>query len=84
MNIKIFLKGIPKLPLSALIFFIVVFILWNFEIIPPPARVVEFLEMLMVDEENLGKQIARKHLSIYNPHIFYSLLKKGIKNGFRY
>jgi len=44
----------------------------------------EFLEMLRVDEENLGKQIARKHLSIYNSHIFYSLLKKGIKNGFRY
>lgn len=44
----------------------------------------EFLEMLKVDEENLGKQIARKHLSIYNSHIFYSLLKKGIKNGFRY
>jgi predicted nucleotidyltransferase len=44
----------------------------------------EFLEMLKVDEENLGKQIAKKHLSIYNSHIFYSLLKKGIKNGFRY
>lgn len=44
----------------------------------------EFLGMLKVDEENLGKQIARKHLSIYNSHIFYSLLKKGIKNGFRY
>ena len=44
----------------------------------------EFLEMLKVDSENLGKQIARKHLSIYNSHIFYSLLKKGVKNGFRY
>jgi len=44
----------------------------------------EFLEMLKTDEENLGKQIARKHLSIYNSSIFYSLLKKGIKNGFRY
>ena len=44
----------------------------------------EFLEMLKVDYENLGKQIARKHLSIYNPHIFYSLLKEGIKDGFRY
>lgn len=44
----------------------------------------EFLEMLKADEENLGKQIARKHLSVYNPHIFYSLFKKGIKNGFRY
>ena len=44
----------------------------------------EFLEMLKIDNENLGKQIARKHLSIYNPNIFYSLLKRGIKNGFRY
>ena len=44
----------------------------------------EFLEMLKIDNENLGKQIARKHLSIYNPHIFYSLLKRGVKNGFRY
>lgn len=44
----------------------------------------EFLEMLKIDEENLGKQIARKHLSIYNLQIFYSLLKNGIKNGFRY
>ena len=44
----------------------------------------EFLEMLKVDEENLGKQIVRKHLSIYNTNIFYALIKKGIKNGFRY
>ena len=44
----------------------------------------ELLEMLKIYEENLGKQIARKHLSICNSHIFYSLLKKGIKNGFRY
>ncbi len=44
----------------------------------------EFLEMLNLDNENLGKQIARKHLSISNSQIFYSLLKKGVKNGFRY
>jgi predicted nucleotidyltransferase len=43
----------------------------------------EFLEMLKVDYENLGKQIARKHLIIHNPSIFYSLLKEGIKNGFK-
>jgi predicted nucleotidyltransferase len=43
----------------------------------------EFLEMLKIESENLGKQIARKHLIIYNPLIFYSLLKEGIKNGFR-
>ncbi len=43
----------------------------------------EFLEMLKVDYANLGKEIARKHLLVYNHHIFYSLLNKGIKNGFK-
>jgi len=43
----------------------------------------EFLEMLKVEEENLGKQIARKHLVIYNTRIFYTLIQDGIKNGFR-
>jgi len=43
----------------------------------------EFLEMLGVDYENLGKEIARKHLIIHNPAIFYSLIKEGIKHGFK-
>jgi predicted nucleotidyltransferase len=43
----------------------------------------EFLEMLKNNQENLGKQIARKHLIVYNPQIFYSLIKEGIKNGFK-
>ena len=43
----------------------------------------EFLEMLTNEEENLGKQIARKHMTIYNNRIFYSLIEKGYKNGFR-
>jgi len=43
----------------------------------------EFLEMLKVDYENLGKEIARKHLIIHNPIVFYSLIKEGIKNGFK-
>ncbi len=43
----------------------------------------EFLEMLKVDYENLGKEIARKHLILKNPAIFYSLVKEGIKNGFK-
>ena len=51
---------------------------------PPSIELQEyFLEMLKVDAENLGKQIARKHLIIHNPLIFYSLLKEGMKNGFR-
>ncbi len=55
-------------------------------LIPPDAHVItqdEFLEMLKVDYENVGKEIARKHLAMHNPMIFYSLLMKGVKNGFR-
>ncbi len=43
----------------------------------------EFLEMLKVDYENLGKEIARRHLIIHNPAIFYSLIKEGMKHGFK-
>lgn len=42
----------------------------------------EFVEMLANDEENLGKQIARKHLTVHNHQIFYSLVKEGMKHGF--
>ena len=43
----------------------------------------EFLEMLKLDYENLGKQIARKNLPIHNVNIFYKILKTGMENGFR-
>ncbi|MEK6816463.1 MAG: nucleotidyltransferase domain-containing protein, partial [Nanoarchaeota archaeon] len=43
----------------------------------------EFVEMLSNQEQNLGKEIARNHLVISNPSIFYSLLKKGVSKGFR-
>ncbi len=43
----------------------------------------EFLEMLKIDYENLGKEIARKHLVIHNPTISYSLIKEGMKHGFK-
>lgn len=43
----------------------------------------EMLEMLTNSEENLGKQIARKHLAVHNPSIFYSMLQEGIRHGFK-
>lgn len=43
----------------------------------------EIMEMLANDEENLGKQIARKHLAVHNCQIFYDILKEGMKRGFR-
>lgn len=42
----------------------------------------EMLQMLKDKYENLGKQIAKKHLVVQNPEIFYSIIEEGIKNGF--
>jgi len=43
----------------------------------------EMLQMLKDKHENLGKQIAYKHLAIQNPIIFYSIIQEGINNGFK-
>jgi predicted nucleotidyltransferase len=43
----------------------------------------EMLQMLKDKHENLGKQIAYKHLVVQNPIIFYSILQEGINNGFK-
>jgi len=43
----------------------------------------EMIEMLTNREENLGKQIARKHLAMHNNRIFYDIIKEGMKRGFR-
>lgn len=54
-------------------------------ITPLDAHVIpkeEMLQMLKDKQENLGKQIARKHLALHNPMIFYAILAEGISNGF--
>ena len=43
----------------------------------------DFVKMLLREEENLGKQIFRKHKSFYNADIYYQLIKEAYKNGFR-
>jgi predicted nucleotidyltransferase len=43
----------------------------------------EMIEMLTNREENLGKQIARKHLAVHNHQIFYDIIKEGMRLGFR-
>ncbi len=50
------------------------------------ARIItkdEMLRMLKDKHENLGKQIAYKHLAIQNPMIFYSILREGVNDGFK-
>ncbi len=43
----------------------------------------DFVKMLLREEENLGKQIFRKHKLFYNSDIYYKLIKEAYKNGFR-
>ena len=43
----------------------------------------DFVKMLLRGEENLGKQIFRKHKLFINPCIYYQLIKEAYKNGFR-
>lgn len=55
-------------------------------LLPVDAHVItkaEFIEMLTNDEENLGKQIARKHLVLLNQELFYGLVMEGMRRGFR-
>jgi len=43
----------------------------------------EFVEMLLRPEENLGKQIFKKHVLAFNGDIFYGLVKEAYNRGFR-
>ena len=42
----------------------------------------EMIEMLTNNEENLGKQIARKHIAIHNHQLFYEIILEGMRHGF--
>jgi len=57
-NIKKIFNKIPKLPLSALIFYIVAFILWKSNIIPTPEEIINFLEILYNNYGLIGLFIA--------------------------
>jgi predicted nucleotidyltransferase len=43
----------------------------------------DFVKMLLNDEENLGKQIFRKHKIFLNSDIYYQLIKEAYRHGFR-
>ena len=42
------------------------------------------LEMFSNEEENLGKQIARRHLAVHNHRIFYEMVKMAFVMDFEY
>lgn len=43
----------------------------------------DFIKMLTIKEENLGKQIFKKHKIFLNADIYYELIKEANQNGFR-
>lgn len=43
----------------------------------------DFVKMLIREEENLAKQIFRKHKLFFNPDIYFKLIMEAHKNGFR-
>ena len=43
----------------------------------------DFEKMLLRKEENLAKQIVRKHILFYNPDLYYQLVKEAYRHGFR-
>lgn len=44
----------------------------------------EMLEMLINKEENVGKEIARKHRAVHNINIFYKIVRRALEHGFNY
>ena len=43
----------------------------------------EFYQMLVNDEFNYGKELARKHIIYYGAEQYYKILFEGMKNGFK-
>ncbi|MEK6945793.1 MAG: hypothetical protein AABW63_03295 [Nanoarchaeota archaeon] len=82
---KLFNK-IPKLPLSALIFYLILFILWNVNIIPEPKGILLFLEGLYHSFGLIGLFIASflegiVYLGLYFPGSFIIALSVFLSDG---
>lgn len=43
----------------------------------------QFLEMLVDEGENYGKEVARNNLIFFGGAVYYNILNEGIKHGFR-
>ena len=43
----------------------------------------QFYEMLVNDEENYGKEVARKNIIVSGGEAFYKILFKAVEHGFK-
>lgn len=86
MKLRQFIKEIPKLPLSALVFYFIVFVLWNLNIIPPPSGIVKILENLYNQYGLIGLAISAflegiVYLGLYFPGSFIIALAVFFSDG---
>jgi len=86
LSVLTFWKEIPKLPFSALIFFLVVYVLWNVQVIPSPEEIVVFLESLYDKYGLVGLFIASflegiVYLGLYFPGSFIVFLAIFFSDG---
>lgn len=83
---KKFFHEIPRLPLSALIFYLTLFVLWTVNIIPEPKDILEFLESLYNSYGFIGLFIASflegvVYLGLYFPGSFIIALSVFLSDG---
>lgn len=86
MRIKRLWKEVPKLPLSALIFYLTLCILWNIDLIPAPTKIVLFLESLYNSYGLLGLFISAflegiVYIGLYFPGSFIIALSVILSDG---
>lgn len=79
-------KAIPKLPLTALGFYFIAFILWNSNLIPPPSEIVTILKSLYNNYGLAGLFIATMlegivYLGLYFPGSFIIALAVFFSDG---
>lgn len=86
MNLRKFYKEIPKVPLGALIFYLITYFLWQINIIPAPSQALVFLENLYGKYGLFGLSIATVlegtvYLGLYFPGSVIIALSVFLSNG---
>jgi len=86
MKLRKFLRRIPILPLTALIFYLTFFLLWQINIIPSPAEIIVFLENLYNDYGLTSLFIASflegvVYLGLYFPGSFLAAFVVFLSDG---
>ncbi len=86
MSIRTVWNQLPKLPLSALLFYIAVYVLWQLSIIPSPTGIIVFLESLYNNYGLLGLFISSLleglvYVGLYFPGSFILALAVLVSDG---